>query len=226
MKSLNVHKINADIKDPETIDAVLNENKIEWNVLDKLNWREDYPYAPKVRFRIAHTGDAFLLEFSVEEDYTAATYGEDDGDVWNDSCVEFFSMPGDDDELYYNLECNCIGKLLLGCGAERNGRERAPKNITSQILRYSTLGDKPFEEQKGDNEWTVALKIPITVFWHSNIKTLDGKTIRANFYKCGDKLSKPHFLSWSEIESPNPDFHRPDWFGSLFLDKKAPEEDK
>lgn len=224
MKSMNVHKVKAVITDPEAIDAVLNENKIEWNAVDVLNWQNDYPYAPKVRFRIAHTGDAFLLEFSVEETYTAAACGKDDGDIWKDSCVEFFSMPGDDDELYYNLECNCIGKLLLGCGAERNGRERAPKEITDQILRYSTLGDKPFEEKKGDNEWTVALKIPVSVFWHSNIKTLDDKTIRANFYKCGDDLTKPHFLSWSEIEAPNPDFHRPDWFGSLFLDKEAPDD--
>lgn len=225
MKSLDVHKIKADVTDPTAIGEILDAHKIAWNALDKLNWRADYPYAPKVKFRIAHTGGAFLLQYAVEEACTAAAYGEDDGDVWKDSCVEFFLMPGDDDELYYNLECNCIGKLLLGCGAERNGRERAPKEITGKILRYSTLGDKPFAEQKGDISWTVSLKVPVEVFWHSVVKSLDGKTIRANFYKCGDKLTKPHFLSWSEIESTNPDFHRPDWFGSLFLDKEADDED-
>ncbi|WP_350005689.1 carbohydrate-binding family 9-like protein, partial [Phocaeicola dorei] len=44
---------------------------------------------------------------------------------------------------------------------------------------------------------------------------LDGMVVRANFYKCGDELQKPHFLSWSPIKIEKPDFHRPDFFGLL-----------
>ena len=43
-------------------------------------------------------------------------------------------------------------------------------------------------------------------------------SIRANFYKCGDKTAHPHYLSWSPIDTPKPDFHRPDFFGELLLD--------
>ncbi len=223
MNSMYVRKIKAEVSDPESIDSILDTHKIGWESVDILNWKESYPYAPKVRVRIAHTGDALLLEFDVEEDCVAAACGEDNGEVWKDSCVEFFSMPGDDDELYYNLECNCIGKVRLGCGSVRHGRTLAPKEVMASILRYSTLGDKPFEEEKGSREWKVMLWIPVKAFWKSSLKDFSGETVRANFYKCGDNLSKPHYLTWSEIESPNPDFHRPDWFGSLFMDKVSGE---
>jgi hypothetical protein len=43
------------------------------------------------------------------------------------------------------------------------------------------------------------------------------ETIRANFYKCGDLTAHPHFLSWNPIDLPKPDFHRPEFFGTLTL---------
>jgi hypothetical protein len=38
-----------------------------------------------------------------------------------------------------------------------------------------------------------------------------------NLYKCGDKCDTPHFLSWSPIGLPQPDFHCPDFFGEIVL---------
>ena len=37
----------------------------------------------------------------------------------------------------------------------------------------------------------------------------------ANFYKCGDDTTKPHYISWNPVKSINPDFHRPEHFGIL-----------
>ncbi|MDE6269894.1 MAG: hypothetical protein K2M12_03440, partial [Muribaculaceae bacterium] len=45
-----------------------------------------------------------------------------------------------------------------------------------------------------------------------------GKQLRANFYKCGDLLSTPHFLSWNRVDTPHPDFHRPEYFGAIKFD--------
>ena len=42
-------------------------------------------------------------------------------------------------------------------------------------------------------------------------------SVRANFYKCGDKTAHPHFLSWNPVVSSKPDFHRPECFGELIL---------
>ena len=40
-------------------------------------------------------------------------------------------------------------------------------------------------------------------------------SVRANFYKCADKSAHPHFLAWNRVDTPAPDFHRPDFFGEL-----------
>ena len=45
--------------------------------------------------------------------------------------------------------------------------------------------------------------------------TLDGQKVRGNIYKCGDKLPVPHFISWSPISTPAPDFHCPRFFGEM-----------
>jgi Carbohydrate-binding family 9 len=31
-------------------------------------------------------------------------------------------------------------------------------------------------------------------------------------------LAEPHFVAWSNIETPKPDFHRPDFFGKLVFE--------
>ena len=117
--------------------------------------------------------------------------------------------------IYYNIECNCIGTILIGAGPARNGREHAPKEITGLVQRWSSLGNEPFEERVEDTSWEVALIIPYKVFFKHQIESLDGKEVKANFYKCGDELQTPHFLSWNPIKIEKPDFHRPDFFGSL-----------
>ena len=43
------------------------------------NWPEQYPYAPKVAFRMYHTGDRLMLRFDVAERHTAAKVTADNG---------------------------------------------------------------------------------------------------------------------------------------------------
>ena len=57
------------------------------------NWPEQYPYAPEVSFRMFHTGAYLMLRFDVAERWTMARVTEDNGEVWTDSCVEFFIAP-------------------------------------------------------------------------------------------------------------------------------------
>ncbi len=42
--------------------------------------------------------------------------------------------------------------------------------------------------------------------------------LRGNFYKCGDKLPQPHWLSAFPIDTDIPNFHRPDCFRRLVPD--------
>jgi hypothetical protein len=74
---------------------------------------------------------------------------------------------------------------------------------------------KSISEKSGEFSWTLTLAIPLTVFIHHDIKELKGRIFRANFYKCGDKLTVPHYLSWNPVGAEKPDFHRPEYFGLL-----------
>lgn len=210
---MKVKKISVANVEVGALPELLDEERIGFEPISTVNWSE-YPYKPKVEFRIAHTADAILLHFSVREASVRAKYGDDNGSVWTDSCVEFFSVPAGDG-VYYNIECNCIGTILVGAGAERNHREHAPQEVMNQVQRWSSLGCKPFSERIEETSWDVALIIPYTVFFKHQITSLDGKSLSANFYKCGDELQIPHFLSWNPIAIEKPDFHRPDFFGML-----------
>lgn len=210
---MKVKKISVEVQDVRQIPALLDKENIAEQPIGVVNWAE-YPYRPDVSFRIAHTDNAILLHYRVKEDSVRARYGEDNGCVWTDSCVEFFSIPAGDG-IYYNLECNCIGTVLLAAGPERNNREAASAEVTAQVGRWASLGREPFEERVGVCEWEVALLVPYSVFFKHRVESLDGKEVKANFYKCGDELQQPHFLSWNPIRIDNPDFHRPDFFGTL-----------
>lgn len=210
---IEVKKLNEQPSCAQQIPALLDKEQIAWQPIRTVNWAE-YPYRPEVAFRVAHTDGAILLHYKVKEQSVRARYGADNGSVWTDSCVEFFSIPAGDG-VYYNLECNCAGTVLLAAGRERNNREHAPLEVIARIDRWASLGRAPFEERVGECEWEIALLVPYSVFFRHDIRTLDGTEVKANFYKCGDELQTPHFLSWNPIRIEQPDFHRPDFFGTL-----------
>lgn len=174
------------------------------------NWAKDFPYSPKVGFHMAHNGTELFIKFHVSEECTMAKVTEDNGEVWTDSCVEFFLAL--DDTGYYNLELTCIGKALLGFRKERPAATHATPDIMASIKRFPTIGTDNFDEKKGQNEWELTVALPITAMFRHHLKTWAGVKATANVYKCGDNLSQPHFLSWKPIDTPTPNFHVPGCF--------------
>lgn len=217
MKTLSVRKTAAAPKEAAEVPALLDREGVEWQPIGCVNWPEAYPYAPRVAFRMAHTGQQLLIHYRVREYSVAAVAPHDCGRVWEDSCCEFFSVPAADG-YYYNMECNCAGTLLVAAGTGREEREHAPQSVLEKVLRWSSLGRRPFAERIGEVEWELALIVPAATYFRHSIAAFDGLTMRANFYKCGDKLSRPHFLSWNPIAIGKPDFHRPDFFGTLVFE--------
>ena len=216
MKNLIIKKINASAVEASAVPALLDASGIEFNPIETVNWKE-YPYQPSVKFRAAHIGHAVLLHYQVAEASVRAVATADDGRVWEDACVEFFLSPESND-FYYNLECNCAGKLLLHGGAAGTERPGASEEVLKSVKRWASLGTEPFEERVGECTWEVALVIPTSAIFRHSIESLDGKTMRANFYKCGDLLQTPHFLSWSPIDLPQPKFHCPEFFGEVVFE--------
>lgn len=198
----------------QEIPALFSERKVEYNTVTNVNWPKEFPYCPSMEFAIAHTSDAFLVHYHVEEQSIRAVAKKDNDSVWEDSCAEFFISPAADG-LYYNIECNCAGTLLLGVGEGRNNRQLAEPEITGLIDRWASLGRTPFDTIQQPTRWELALRIPYSAFFRHHITTLDGQKVRGNIYKCGDKLPVPHFISWSPISTPAPDFHCPRFFGEM-----------
>jgi hypothetical protein len=196
----------------EEISTSLDQQKKRIRI-DTLNWK-DYNYKPEVELSITYSCHEIFLKYYVNEGYFKAEKTESNQMVCEDSCVEFFVSP-QDDGIYYNLEFNGIGTCLLGSGTERANSIRANPEIISKIRRVSSAGSVPFKEKVGENKWTMTIAIPFEVFFHHKIRELKGKTFRANFYKCGDMLSVPHYVTWNPVGTERPDYHQPEYFGLL-----------
>ena len=196
-----------------SISDVLEENTV-LNKLDWLEWKE-FPYEPQISFRIAHDDSLIFLKYYVKEHHILAKQSEPNTAVHRDSCVEFFFDPMQDGN-YYNFEFNCIGTTHLAYGPSRGERTFIPAEmIKNQIMTWSTLGEEPFEEKSDIFEWEMVIVIPSTIFTYNKGLSFSKLISSANFYKCGDDTTKPHYLSWNPVKSINPDFHRPEHFGIL-----------
>ena len=183
--------------------------------MDNVCWADQYPYAPEMKFRIAHSGDYIIINYKVKEKAVRAVAETDNGNVWEDSCCEFFFSPAADN-MYYNIESNCAGKILFESGDTRHGRKRYPLTTVAQIKRWSSLGDGVFEERPVSDVWEMSLMIPVSMF--EGVGNLSGMKSHANFYKCGDKLTTPHFVTWNPVHTEKPDYHRPEFFGEIIFE--------
>ena len=189
---------------------------IPYRNIDTLNWADAFPYRPEVQFAIARSRDVLMVHYRVTEDLVIGRVGEDLGPVWTDSCVEFFCQPAGGD-LYYNFECNCIGRLMVGAGAGREGRQLASPEVLGSIDRWSSLGNRPIEDLRERSCWEAALVIPAAALYRHEFRDFASLQIRANFYKCGGEGAFEHYLSWAPIRTPKPDFHRPEYFKPLSI---------
>ncbi|MBO9202286.1 MULTISPECIES: carbohydrate-binding family 9-like protein [Niastella] len=170
-----------------------------------------YPYHPEVQFTMAHSSNAVFLKYFVKEKNIRAVNNTLNSPVYNDSCVEFF-IGFNDEPAYYNFEFNCIGTPLIGFGEGKTDRSLLPLEIGQQIKYKSVLTNDQNQKAIG---WELTLLIPVTAFCYHHIQTLKGLKCAANFYKCGDELPEPHYVTWANIQWPQPNFHLRQFFGAL-----------
>ncbi len=195
---------------PEKQESVLKAiDQTTFNNIDQFPWGAPEK-KPVVNFKIAHNNDFILLHYKVLESEILARYTKHNDPVYTDSCVEFF-ISFEEDENYYNFEFNCLGTCLSACGPNRDKRESLPVSLIETIRTQTKLGRHGSEQFN----WELSILIPKEAFIYKNITKLSGKKATANFYKCGDDLKQPHFISWSNIQAPHPNFHLPDFFGEL-----------
>ena len=213
MKKLKVPYLPALEKLDLSETATLLENKAQREYIDTINWNE-YPYKPIAAFDIARSDKNLYIRYFVKGNSLKALFNADNSPVHRDSCVEFFMKKAEENN-YINFEFNCIGT----CDAAHRESREVKTSLTEEeyktIRRHSSLEFKPFEEKKGVCSWELIVSIPFQLMG-LDPENLPEK-IQGNFYKCADDTEFPHFVSWNPIGVPQPDFHRPEYFGDIYL---------
>lgn len=180
---------------------------------------EEPVHKPVVESKITYDQDAVYVIFLVKDRYVRAIANHYQGEVYKDSCVEFFFTPGEDISIgYFNLEVNCGGTALFQF--QKIPRKDPVKVSTEDFEKIRIAHSLPEiidPEIKDTVSWTLEYRIPVEILSHycQVIPPAYGVQWKANLYKCADSSSHPHWLTWSKVDAPKPDFHRPEFFGTL-----------
>ena len=181
----------------------------DWGSVPVLNIDRD-PWLPDTGIRaygqLCHTDDGILVRLRAVEKEIRAVNTEPLSRVWEDSCLEFFFRPGDTGG-YFNFEMNPNGCLRLQFGPDRTDRVDLVRADAADYFGIRT-------GRTGDG-WEAFYRVPLKFIrlYYPEYRFGDG--LRANLYKCGDKTPARHYLSWAPIGLERPDFHRPEFFGTL-----------
>jgi len=182
--------------------------------IDTYLWM-DNGYAPRVCAALCYDSEAIYIKFWAYETEIRATHKNRGENVYEDSCVEFFFRPNSNPN-FFNIETNVLGAQLIGFGPARDGRESV--DVTDEFMQI-TPSVKDAENYSGDM-WTIEYRIPfaLTKKYYGDLDIIsDG--LRANLFKCGDFTKYEHYGMWSPVEVSAPDFHRPEFFGSMTFEK-------
>ncbi|MEI6167688.1 MAG: carbohydrate-binding family 9-like protein [bacterium] len=203
-----------------------NWNDALWSQAETLKVESFHPrgsdHRPGVQARLLYDDAHIYVHFQVDDRYVRSVITQPQGPVCTDSCVEFFFKPKPDGG-YLNVEVNGGGTFL--CSYVENHR-RVPGGFEkftqldvswlAQIRCHHSLPDVVEPELTAPCLWHLAYALPLALIESCTgpLGPLAGQTWTANFYKCGDKTSHPHWGSWAPIgEELN--FHMPEFFAPI-----------
>ncbi len=177
------------------------------------NERRENPNGITARAQICYNEDALLVHLETKEkDYIANEIGLL-GSPCCDSCLEFFFCPCEGNGRYFNIEFNSNGCFYLGIGSGIGDLVRLiPANKTADIFEQNIL-------KHGDG-WEIFYRVSYEFIrrFFSDFEVYSGKRIIANCYKCADKSTPPHYLSWSWLDGEPLSFHNTKCFGEMIFE--------
>ncbi len=187
--------------------------------IDNYPWNEN-GYKPLTQVKMFYTDTHFHLNFKSFENNIRATFLKSNDPVCQDSCVEFFfnPMPQSNDK-YFNFEINPLGTILLGLGEERNNRKPIQEADRKLFDIKTSIETEVKQDRLYNIAWNITYSIPFTFIecYIGKTNYASGSKILGNFYKCGNDTLFPHHGCWNPIQTPAPDFHRPEYFGEIVL---------
>ena len=184
---------------------------------------ESSGHRPKTAVRLGWNDGGLTGVFKVEDRYVLARHGVFGSPVCQDSCVEFFVKPPGE-AGYLNFEWNAAGTMLAGrvadgrrteCGDLEGFAPLTPEEAQEILVSASQKG-RVEKEIATPLTWYLSFFMPFALLDGGGGKThRPGEVWEANFFKCADKSSHPHWASWRPLPARN--FHLPENFGFFAL---------
>ena len=183
----------------------------------------DSGHRPNAQARLMYDDDKLGIMFHVEDRYVRAVTQRFQDGVCGDSCVAFFVSPLPDSLAYFNFEVNCGGTMLLHHCPGPKGRAAGLSWVPvsgedgKTITMAHTMPEIVEPEISEATIWIIEYHVPFALF-EKYLGTMPGRAgaaWHANFYKCGDRTSHPHWGSWAPVDTQNPNFHVPESFQSI-----------
>ena len=177
--------------------------------IDQYLWSDVRTIIPSAQ--AAWDEEALYIRLQAIEPHIRREYTGNVDPVCEDSCLEFFFSPEAEGQRYFNFEGNPNGSLYIGFGNPGDDRCRLLHEAGNSMFQAT-----PFDIPGG---WGLLLRIPVSFVrvFVPEFKLYSGLTLRANFFKCGDKTEKEHYMSWNPVDYPHPCFHLPEFFGEMKL---------
>ena len=178
--------------------------------VDSFRWMQN-GYTPRTEAALVLVRDrGFLARLTSFETEPRALCRVTDGEVYRDSCLEFFvNFAPERGQAYLNCEVNALGTLHCKFGPGRAGRRALPPELVRPSVRCERFADRWQAE--------IFLPLPTVCALFGRGGFAPGETLRGNFYKCGDGTALPHYGMWNPVLTEEPDFHQPEFFGELVL---------
>lgn len=182
---------------------------------------ESTDHRPRTEAKLLRSPAALHGFFRVRDRYVRCVHERFQQAVYKDSCVEFFVQPTTDGG-YFNFEFNCGGAMLASYIIDPTRVEHGFKDFTrltagqgSLVSIYHSLPPLVEPEMGDDVTWLIEFRIPFALLeqYAGPLGDPAGRVWRANFYKCGDETSHPHWAAWSPVDELN--FHLPRCFGRI-----------
>lgn len=197
--------------------AYYKNSTVDWNKVDILEMNvpyfNEYP-AIKAYAQVAYNDESIFIRLITKEKNFIALEKGPLGNPCQDSCLEFFFCPCEYDKRYFNVEFNSNGCMFLGIGSGINDLTRLIPFEGQEVLFSPKIKLHP-------DGWEINYKIDYKFIkrFFPDFEISKCSTMRANFYKCSEKGSCPHFLSWNKVSSNPFTFHTQTDFGLIRLEK-------
>lgn len=200
-----------------------------WNGAETLTVSHFHParpaeHRPLVNAKVLYNETGLFIFFRVEDCFVRSVATEYNDNVCWDSCVEFFVEPKPG-LGYFNFEINAGGNILCSYALTADSApDGQPKStpltnaLLDQVIIRPSLPPVVDPEITEPTTWTIRYHLPLAVLEHHVGPLGDpaGQTWRANFYKCADHTSKPHWASWAPLGDVL-SFHLPEYFQPIIF---------